>query len=181
MKTHDTQLKCTWTNGIIWAVITAIAGGLFRNLIVYFCIVDQLTLEIGGQAVTVFFTSEFYSGCWTLIMGCIFIPLVAYLFMYWRYMKIAGTHPTDLHAVAKGDHGRPWIAALLIQIVLTIVWAVIGAIFIKTAYTTGAMTVNDRVDIEAFLVLMGFVLVFDLLLFFIGKLLFKPDLVQKNA
>lgn len=182
MKNQDTQLKCTWTNGIIWAVITLVLGSVFRFALVYICLPAQKVLKIGGQEVTVNFTSEFYNLSMTLMLACVVIPVVAFLFMYFRYMKIASAHPADLHAVAVGRYGRPWIPAMIIQTVLTIAWAVIGAICIATGWTAGfGLTMNDRIDIEAFLVMVLIALVFDLLLFFVGKLKFKPDLVQKNS
>lgn len=181
MKNHEAQLKCTWTNGIIWAVIATALGLVCRYLLIYFCLPTEITLTIRGVEMVVMYTTDFYNACMVLLMSCIAIPVFAYLFMYYRYMKIAGAHPADLHAVATGRYGRPWIPALIIQLVLTVLWTAVGVFSIAGFLEMyNGMSVNDRISIEVFLVMMLMVMVFDLLLFFIGKILFKPDLVQKN-
>lgn len=180
-KRQDTQLKCTWTNGLIWSAITIALAAVCRYLLIWYCVPAQTIWVFNGVETVINFTSDFYNQCMVLLMGCIVIPVLTYLLMYRGYMKLAGKNPSDLHLVATDKVGKPWIFALALQIILTVVWSIIGSFLIYLGMETGrGFSMNDRIDIEVFLVMMVVVLVVDIILFVLGKLLFKPDLVQRN-
>ena len=72
---------------------------------------------------------------------------------------------------------------MIVQIVLSLAWMAVGALFIFLDMETAlsSLSLNDRYDIRQFLVMMLIVLVLDLPMFYLGKRLFKPDLVQING
>lgn len=183
MKNRNVSLKCTWKNAVIWSVVTAVAGLLYRYAVLWFCVPAQMVVNDGGVETIINFTSDYFTMCMTLLLPCVFIPIGAYLLMYHGYMRIAGENPSDLHAVAIGRYGRPWIGALIVQIVLSLAWMAVGALFIFLDMETAlnSLSLNDRHDIRQFLMMMLIVLVLDLPMFYLGKRLFKPDLVQING
>lgn len=42
MKDRNTSLKCTWKNAVIWSVITAVVGLLYRYAVLWFCVPAQM-------------------------------------------------------------------------------------------------------------------------------------------
>lgn len=166
MANQNTTLKCSWKNGIIWAVITAAAAGGLHWLMWY--------LTVGGlsQAEA---PDEIYYMTQTLLIASFFLPVVAYLIMYKWYMSLAGHNPHQLAAVAR--NGKPALWMMILLAVLEILWILVTTVVV---YVFFQIDMGDMLVIEMYLMASGGCLVVDFVLFLLGKRFFKPDRVQEN-
>lgn len=166
----DATLKCSWKNGIIWAVLTSVAAGVLH----YF----MWWLTIGPLPETIA-SDNVYFMTRNLLIVSFLLPALMYLLMYHGYMRIAGRNPYDLAAVARDRHGKPAVLPLIALLVLELLWTVAAAAGVYFAY---AISINgeDFVIIERFLTASAGNLAVDVILFLTGKRFFKPNQVQAN-
>lgn len=171
MKRNDAGLKCTWTNGLIWLIVTCIAAFGIRALLWYFLI-------FLGDA-DVYFDAFCFGVVPYLMVSAVF-PVLFFFFTYRGYMKIAAKHPDDLHGVAHGLHGKPWIVPLILLIVCELVWVAVSTTVVVFGYMLDFMNEYDLLCFSVFLELSGIHFVVDLVLFLVGTFIFQPNLVRYN-
>lgn len=166
----DATFKCSWKNGIIWAVLASVAA------VALHCVMWWLT--IGPLPETIASDNVYYMTR-TLLVASFLLPALMYLLMYHGYTRIAGRNPYDLAAVARDRHGKPAILPLIVLLVLELLWTAVAAVGVYFAY---AISINgeDFVVIECLLTASAGNLVADVILFLLGKRFFKPNQVQAN-
>lgn len=172
MKNNDTELKCTWTNGLIWAAITAVAALGIRYALWYFIMWQGDT--------NIFFDAFATLSCWLTMVTAIF-PVIYYLLSYRGYMRLAAHNPANLHGVAEGKYGRPWVLHLILLLVTDAAWTLASLVTVSLALGMDLSMVNDATAVMTLAALCGIGLALDVILFGLGNKLFKPDLVQNNS
>lgn len=171
-KQQITDLKCTWTNGLIWAVITAAAAAGIRYALWYF---------VMWQGDPDIYFDEFATlSCWLLLAAAVF-PVLFFLLSYRGYMRLAASHPEDLYGVAHGTYAKPWTLQLILLAVADVAWAFASLIIISLSLGLDLMVENDATAVMTLAALSVAGIVLDVALFGIGNKLFKPDLVRNNA
>lgn len=171
MRSNNTQLKCTWTNGLIWGGILTVVSLAVRFALWYFVFYWDAKN----------YTNEFCDMTRPLMLVPVVIPLLMHLISYRGYMNLAANHPSNLHGVAHGSYGKPWILPMILQLILEIVWIIVCAVIVSISNEMDLMLDADRMIMIVFVALNVVSLVVDLVLFLLGNRLFKPDLVQSNA
>lgn len=171
MKNQNTDLKCTWTNGLIWAVITAVAALGIRYALWYF---------VMWQGDPKIYFDEFASLACALMLVATIFPILFYLLSYWGYMRLAAVHPEDLRGVAMGKHGKPWVPQLILLLVTDFVWTVACLITVSIALGMDLSMRNDMTAVMTLCFLNAGGWVLDLVLFILGNKLLLPDLVNNN-
>lgn len=184
------KLKCTWTNGIIWAAITLVAGIALRFLPWNFLITQEPYPGYAHGDGVYLFSDELVWPCFGMLCVSVLFAVAMYLVMYAGYMKLAGNYPADLHGVARGKLGNPWVLPMIIMLVLDLIWAILGIIIVAAIDDIGVFSgimymFSEEVvaDGRAMLLLIIVFLtgiLFNVPMFLLGKRFFKPDLVQKN-
>lgn len=178
------KLKCTWTNGLIWSAITLVAGIGLRWLPWNFLI----NLYIRPDNDDYLFTSQLVWTCFGMLCVSAVFAVLMYLVMYRGYMKLAGNYPADLHAVARGKIGKPWILPLIVMLVLDMIWTVVSTLILANiddrmsgfGYLFSKTFDPDGRAVGLILIVFAISVLINVLMFFLGKRFFKPDLVQKN-
>lgn len=172
MKNLDTELKCTWTNGLIWAAITAVAAAGIRYMLWYFVMWQ-------GDP-NIYFDQFAIISCWVLLVAAVF-PILFFLLSYRGYMRRAAKHPEDLHGVAHGTYGKSWRLQLGLLIAANAVWMIAGLITVSLALGLDLTMEADATAVMTLAALFGIGIALDVALFGIGNRLFKPDLVRNHA
>lgn len=101
-----------------------------------------------------------------LLAGAL-LPIINYLMMYNSYSKKGAHEPMKLRAIAQG---QSWVLPFAILIIAEVVLVVV--MFAGIAVLDGRFA-SKAVTCEV----IGMVV--DIVLFLIGKMLFKPDMIQK--
>lgn len=115
MKNRNTSLKCTWKNAVIWSVVTAVAGLLYRYAVLWFCVPAQMVVNDGGVETIINFTSDYFTMCMTLLLPCVFIPIGAYLWCScphgWTIMNATENNVPFSDSSQVADLPRPGIVS----------------------------------------------------------------------
>lgn len=175
MRREDTQLKCTWTNGLIFSGLCVAVGMGLRALVWWFLVYNQPDA----------FPDSVLDVCYTLL-GMVAVSLLflipMYLIMYGTYMRLAGNYPDDLHEVARDKCGaQPALIPAILLIIFDVVWSII--VYVAMNISTFDNTTHNESHYQAMVfigILLSVTVVLDVVFFFLGKRFFKPDLVQKN-
>lgn len=167
----NAQLKCTWTNCMIWSGISVVLGLGLRILLWY------LVVYLGDSAV--YFDEFCYGILWMLVLSAVF-PVICYIPAYKGYMNRAAIHPDDLYGVAHGQYGRPWILPLIVLIALDVIWLIVSG---GSVYLGFALELAMEADSICFFTYLGLSvgnMLINIILFCLGALIFQPNLVRKN-
>lgn len=167
----NAQLKCTWTNCMLWSGISLLLGLGLRMLLWY------LVVFLGDSSV---YFDEFCFGIvWMLLVSAVF-PVICYIPTYKGYMNRAAVHPDDLYGVAHGQYGHPWILPLVGLAVLEVVWMGVSATNVYMGYALDLAMEADSVCFFTYLGLCAGNILLDIVFFFLGALIFQPNLVRKS-
>ncbi len=172
MSNHSTELKCTWTNALIWALVGTAVSVLIR-FVMWFMMVWQGDTSI--------FSDFFCYASLPMLLASALIPVIFYMVMYRKYMKLAAGHPEDLHGVAIGRHGKPLILPLILMIVFAILWILVTTVIVIISSGLSVfLNPDDMFVTQTFLILSAVNLVLDVVVMLLGNRFFKPNLVQRN-
>jgi hypothetical protein len=176
------KVKTNWVTGAIYAVvIIAVAA-----LVIYFGLYNAMpeTLMVYddyNQEVVVPFTDDLYETSMSLMMVSVVFPAVAYLLMYGWYGSLAGKNPQHRNAIRRGQKGGTlaWVVPAVVLLVLQAVWALVswGMVAFSLNLDTGLF--KDSIMCRQYFLVYGIAVVVQLLLYVVGKLLFKPAIVQQ--
>lgn len=167
----NAELKCTWTNCLIWSLISLAVGVGLRMLLWY------IIVFMGDSGI--YFDKFCYGIVWMLLVSAIF-PVLFYIPTYRGYMKRAAIHPDDLYGVAHGKYGRPWILKIILMLLVDALWLIISAIIVYMGYALDVAMEADRICFFTYLGLSGGNIVINIVLFLLGALIFQPNLVSKS-
>ena len=109
----------------------------------------------------------------------ILFPAAAYFGMYGGYVRLAGKMPERKNEIKRGKFGRPWILPLILLVLLMLLWGFTSWIMISTGLMLQTSNPVDAVMYHRFLLVYGIAMAADLLLYAIGTLLFKPEIIQR--
>ena len=180
MAKSNATLKCSWVTGIIYAVVIAVVAAVVIYVGLYYAMpYEMVVFNAYDQAISVQFTADFYSRSMQLMMVSVIFPVIAYLFTYFRYTQLVGVHPEEKEQVKKGTYGRPWILALILQMVFTLVWGLVSVGMISMGLGLRLDLFADMILIRQFCLVYGIAMVVDVALLLIGKQFFKPVEVQR--
>ncbi len=172
MSRNSAELKCTWTNGLIWAAIMSVAAVALRYVLWFFLI---------WKGDTSVFTDAFCGSSLPLLIASFALAVIMYLIMYRGYMKLAASHPEDLHGVAIDRYGKPALLPLILLAVLEVLWIVVCVVIVWISCQINIFVYeNDMTVIITFVALHLVNLLVDLSLCLMGKRFFKPNLVQRS-
>lgn len=167
----NAQLKCTWTNCIIWSGISVVLGLGLRILLWY------LVVYLGDSAV--YFDEFCYGILWMLVLSSVF-PVICYIPGYKGYMNRAAIHPDDLYGVAHGQYGHPWIGLLIVLIALDVIWLIVSGGNVYLGFALELAMEADSICLFTYLGLSVGNMLINIILFCLGALIFQPNLVRKN-
>ena len=180
MAKSNATLKCSWVTGVIYAVVIAVvAAVVIYEGLCYAMPYEMVVFDAYDQAVSVQFTDDFYNRSMPLMMVSVIFPVLSYLFTYFRYTQLVGVHPEEKEQVKKGTYGRPWILALVLQLVLMLVWGAVSVSMISMGLGLRLDLFADKIMIRQFCLVYGIATVVDAALLLLGKQFFKPTEVQR--
>lgn len=165
------ELKCTWTNCLIWAFTSPILGAAFRGLAWYFVVYL-------GDA-NIYFDEFCYGIIWMLLPSIAF-PVICNIPAYRGYMKLADAYKGDLPGVAHGRHGKPWILPLIIMLILDVAWLVISSLNVLSGYVLNLSMEADKICFLTYVGLAAGGILFNIVLFWLGIRFFQPNLVRNS-
>ncbi len=176
------KLKTNWTTGIIFAVVILVLSVLTVYGGLYFAMPEELVVyDAYDQAISVLFTDDLYYTSMELLMVSAIFPAGAYLWMYGWYGDLAGKNPQYRAAIRKGRNGgtRAWVVPCIVLLVLQAVWAMVSWGMISFSLNLDTMLFKDAIMCRQYFLVYGITAVVELLLYVVGKLLFKPGIVQQ--
>lgn len=176
--TGNVRYKVSWVTGIVYTIVTAVVAAAAVLLGIYFMMPEQLTVMTALGPVDVFITEEIYNLSRYTLLGSAVLPAAAYLWMYAGYAHLAGLYPERKREIKKGKLGKPWILPLILLIVLLLLWGVVSWLIVSSTYLLDLVNPSDSVRFQRFVFSYGIAMAVDILMFVIGKLLFKPSLIQ---
>ena len=176
------KLKTNWTTGIIFAVAILVLSALAVYGGLYFAMPEELVVyDAFDQAVSVLFTDDLYFTSMDLMMVSALFPVAAYLWMYGWYGNLAGRNPQNKVAIKKGRYGgtRAWVIPGIVLLVLQAVWAAVSWGMVSFSLNLDTALFEDAIMCRQYFLVYGITVVVELLLYVMGKLLFKPAIVQQ--
>ena len=174
MTTTSKKMPTTWTYGIIWTVIMAVAAIVPRYILWFF---------LAWRGDPDVFSDSFCGTSITLLCISALIGIVMYLLVsYNGYRKLAANNITDLHGVYHGKYGKPYIKALILTAVLEILFFAVGAVLVIIVEELNFfLKADDLTVILTFLMISGISIVADEVLVGLGSKFFKPkEVMQKK-
>lgn len=174
----NVMYKDSWVTGIVYTIVTAVVAAAAVLLGIYFMMPEQLTVMNELGPLDVFITEDFYNLSRNTLLGSAVIPAAAYLWMYAGYMRLGGLYPQHKREIKKGKLGKPWVLPVVLQIVLLPLWGVVSWLIVSSTYLLKLGNPSDCVMFQRFVFSYGIAMVVDIFMFVIGKLLFKPSLIQ---
>lgn len=178
---RNVMYKDSWVTGIVYTIITAVVAAAAVLLGIYFMMPEQLTVMTALGPVDVFITEEIYNLSRNTLLGSAVLPAAAYLWMYAEYARLAGLYPQDKRKIKMGKlkgERNPWILPFILLIVLLSLWGVVSWLIVSSTYLLKLGNPSDYVRFQRFLFSYSIAMAVDILMFVIGKLLFKPSLIQ---
>lgn len=180
MAKSNATLKCSWMTGVIYAVVIAVVAAIvIYEGLCYAMPYEMVVFNAYDQAISVQFTDDFYNRSMQLMMVSVIFPVLAYLFTYLRYTQLVGVHPEEKEQVKKGRYGRPWILAMILQVVFMLVWGEVSVGMISMGLGLDGSLFADAVMLRQYWLVYGIATVVDVVLLLLGKQFFKPVEVQR--
>ena len=176
--TGNVMYKDSWVTGIVYTIVTAVVAAAAVLLGIYFMMPEQLTVMTTNGSVDVFITEEIYNLSRNTLLGSAVLPAAAYLWMYAGYAHLAGLYPQYKREIKEGKLGKPWILPLILLIVLLLLWGVVSWLIVSSTYLLNLGGLSDSVRFQRFVFSYGIAMAVDVLMFVIGKWLFKPGIIQ---
>lgn len=178
MARKKVTLKSSWTVGLVYAGVMAVVSIVVILVGIYNAMPYELIVYDGDQVVTVLFTDDFYCSARTMMLCSTVFPVAAYLWMYGKYVALAGAHPEEKEQVKAGKYGRPWILPMVLMVILMTIWGLVSSGMISLGLGLDAKLFADRIMLRQFYLVYVVAMVLDGGLYFLGKQFFKPTLIQ---
>lgn len=168
---QSAEFYCSWKNGIIWGVIALVAALLVHVGLWYFFLwyQDPNIFQNDVCMLAIAFT----------ILSALF-PVGFGLICYQGYRRIAANHPDDLHGVAHGSFGRPWILSLILLGVLEFLWLIISTSILSLGMELSWMEPLEQIVLSHFLTASVIAAIVDVALYLVGAFIFQPNQVREK-
>ena len=177
MAKSNATLKINWTIGLIYAAVILVLAAIAIYAGLYYAMPYELVVyDSMDQAVSVLFTDDFYNSSMELMMVTVIFPAAAYLFMYYRYAKKVGERPHEKEAVKKSG---VWVMPFILLLVVLVVWCIVSVLMISLGLGLDSNLFADAVMLRQFFLVYGIAAVMEIVLYMVGKFLFKPSIVQR--
>lgn len=177
MAKNNAKLESSWTTGIIYAVVIIVLAAVTIYAGLYYAMPYELVVyDSMDQAVSILFTDDFYNSSMELMMVTVVFPAAAYLFMYYRYAKKVGERPHEKETIKKSG---VWVLPLILLVVVLAVWCIVSVLMISLGLGLDSNLFADAVMLRQFFLVYGIAAVMEIVLYMVGKFLFKPSIVQR--
>lgn len=175
------QVKSKWRTGIIYAVVILVLCALTVYGGLYIAMPEELVVyDANDQAVSVLFTDDLYFTSMELMMVSALFPAGAYLWMYGWYADLGGKNSQYITNIKRGERGgtRAWVIPGIVLLVLVAVWALVSWGMLSLSLNLDTALFKDAIMCRQYFLVYGVSAVVELLLYAVGKLLFKPEIIQ---
>lgn len=168
-KKDSAEYSCSWKNGILWACIS-LGAALLIHVAVWNYAMWQNDPDV--------FYDEFCLAALGLMIVQCLLPVLTGVLSYQGYRRIAANHSIDLHGVAHGSYGRPWIVPGILLIAMEVVWLIISMAVMGLGLELSWTHPTDRIVLSMFLTIYVVSAVVDGALYLVGAFVFKPNQVR---